>query len=98
MTILRLAEQMKIKGLILVSAGYNNENEHQPWNWNRIKSNAQWIEQFQSSDDPFTPVNSSRYIAKQIQSNYHEFKDRDHFLCTEFSDLIDVIKYRCELS
>ncbi len=98
MTILRLCEQMKIQGLILISAGYDNDNENQQWNWNKIKSNTQWIEQFHSSDDPFTPVNSSRYIAKQLQSIYHEFNDRNHFLCTEFPDLINVIKNRCRLT
>ncbi len=82
MAILRLCEQMKIKGLILISAGYSNDKESQLWNWNKIKSNTQWIEQFRSSDDPFTPVNSSRHIAKQLQSTYHEFNDRNHFLCT----------------
>jgi predicted alpha/beta hydrolase family esterase len=98
MAIMRLSEQIKVKGLILVSAGYDNDDKSQVWDWNKIKSNTQWIEQFQSSDDPFTPVNSSRFIAKQLQSIYHEFNDRDHFLCAEFPDLIDIIKYRCALS
>ncbi|CAF0894325.1 unnamed protein product [Rotaria sordida] len=98
MAILRVCEQVKVKGLILVSAGYYDHDVDQLWNWNKIKANAQWIEQFHSSDDPFTPVNSSRHIAKEVQSTYHEFNDRNHFLCTEFPDLIDVIKYRCGLS
>jgi predicted alpha/beta hydrolase family esterase len=99
MAILRLCEQIKVKGLILVSAGYNNDDKkRQLWNWNKIKSNTQWIEQFQSSDDPFTPVDSSRHIARELQSIYHEFTDRNHFLCTEFPDIINIIKYRCQLS
>ncbi|CAF2963002.1 unnamed protein product [Rotaria sp. Silwood2] len=97
MAILRVCEQMKVKGLILVSAGYYDHDANQLWNWNKIKTNVQWIEQFHSSDDPFTPVDSSRHIAKQVQSTYHEFNNRNHFLCTEFPDLIDVIKYRCGL-
>ena len=97
MTILRLAEEMKIKGFILISAGYEIRDEHHLWNWEKIRSNTEWIEQFHSSDDPFTSVDSSRFIAKQIRSNYHEFNDRNHFLCTEFPDLIDVIKCRCGL-
>lgn len=98
MAILRLAEDMKIQGLILVSAGYDDQTENHRWNWNQIKSNTQWIEQFHGSDDPFTSVNTARLIAKQLQSNYHEFHDRNHFLCTEFPDLIDLIKSRCELT
>lgn len=98
MAILRLSEQVKVQGLILVSAGYEDNGSNQLWNWNKIKSNAQWIEQFHSSDDPFTPVESSRHIAKELQTVYHEFNDRNHFLCTEFPDLIDVIKHRCGLS
>ncbi|CAM4859244.1 unnamed protein product [Rotaria socialis] len=98
MAILRLCEQVKVQGLILISAGYEGNDEDQLWNWNKIKDNTQWIEQFHSSDDPFAPVNSSRYIAKRIQSTYHEFHDRNHFLCPEFPDLIDIIKTRCGLS
>ena len=98
MAIMRLCEQIKVKGLILVSAGYDNDDKNQLWDWNKIKANTQWIEQFQSSDDPFTPVNSSRHIAKQLHTKYHEFSDRDHFLCAEFPDLIDIIKYRCGFS
>ncbi len=97
MAILRLCEQIKVKGLILVSAGFDNDDKSQQMNWKKIKSNTQWIEQFQSSDDPFTPVHSSRHIAKELQNSYHEFNDRNHFLCTEFPDIIDIIKYRCEL-
>ncbi|CAF0985699.1 unnamed protein product [Didymodactylos carnosus] len=98
MAILRLCEQIKVKGLILVSAGYDNNDKDQSWNWNKIKSNTQWIEQFHSSDDPFTSVDSSRHIAKQLHSTYHEFNDRNHFLCNEFPDLINVIQDRCGLS
>ncbi|CAF0850411.1 unnamed protein product [Adineta steineri] len=98
MAILRLCEQMKIKGLILVSAGYDKNDKNQLYNWNKIKSNAQWIEQFHSSDDPFTPVDSSRHIAKEVQSTYHEFNDRNHFLCPDFPDIINVIKRHCQLS
>lgn len=92
MAILRLCEQMKVKGLILVSAGYDDRDLVKPWNWDKIKRNTRWIEQFHSSDDPFTSVNSSRNIAKELHSNYHEFNNRNHFLCIEFPDLIDVIK------
>ncbi|CAF0958135.1 unnamed protein product [Adineta steineri] len=98
MAILRLCEQMKIKGLILVSAGYDKNDKNQLYNWNTIKSNTQWIEQFHSSDDPFTPVDSSRHIAKEVQSIYHEFNDRNHFLCPDFPDIINVIKRHCQLS
>ncbi|CAF0780052.1 unnamed protein product [Adineta steineri] len=35
MAILRLCEQMKIKGLILVSAGYDKNDKNQLYNWNK---------------------------------------------------------------
>ena len=98
MAILRLAELMKIKGLILVSAGYANDDQSKKFNWNQIRSNTQWIEQFHSSDDPFTSVDYARDIAQQLKSNYREFHDRNHFLCTQFPDLIEVIQFRSGLS
>jgi hypothetical protein len=63
-----------------------------------IKSNTQWIEQFHSSDNPFTPVNNIHYIDKQLQSTYHKFNHRNHFLCNEFTDLINLIKNQCRLT
>jgi len=36
MTILKLCEQIKIQGLILISPGYDNDNENQQWNLNKI--------------------------------------------------------------
>jgi pimeloyl-ACP methyl ester carboxylesterase len=98
MAILRLCEQMRIKGIILASAGYSDDEKNHGWDWKKIKSNTQWIEQFHSADDPFTPVESSRHIAGELQSTYHEFNDRNHFLCPEFPDIVDVIKRRCQLS
>lgn len=91
MAILRLAEQMKIKGLILVSAGYDQNIIKDNYNWNLIQSNTQWIEQFHSSDDPFTTVQSARHIAQQLNSIYKEFHDRNHFLSDQFPELIDIV-------
>ena len=98
MAILRLAEQMNIKGLILISAGHQHIIENDNYNWNRIKSNTQWIEQLHSSDDPFTSVESARDIAKQLNTHYKEFNDRNHFLCDQFPDLIEIVKHRCQSS
>ena len=92
MAILRLCEQMKVKGIILVSAGYDSNENNSNWNWKKIKSNTQWIEQFHSTDDLFTPLVSSRHIANELQSVYHEFTDRNHFLCPDFPDIVTIIK------
>jgi predicted alpha/beta hydrolase family esterase len=59
-----LLEDTKVRGAILVSAchtdlGSDNERESGyytgEWQWDRIKSNADWIVQYGSADDPFIP-------------------------------------------
>jgi hypothetical protein len=75
-------EKHKLKGLILVSAChtdlgmeseaisnyYPHADGSNPWDWNAIKSNAQWIVQFHSLDDPFIPIEEARYVAEHVKS------------------------------
>lgn len=70
---MRLAENNKIFGSVLV-AGYhtdlNDEKEKKsgyfdkPWNWEAIKNNQKWIIQFNSSDDPWIPIDEARFLQK----------------------------------
>ena len=103
--VLRLLESHKLLGAIVIGVnhtdlGYPEEKESgyydQPWQWGKMKANAQWIVQFCSQDDPYIPIKEPRYIHEQIDSEYHEFVDRGHFgseheQSKTFPELIEVI-------
>jgi predicted alpha/beta hydrolase family esterase len=104
---MRFAENNKLLGSILVGAMYTDlgiEKERlsgyfdQPWNWEAIKNNQQWIMQFASTDDPWIPIDEARFIHKNIESEYHEFTDQGHFggdyYKEKFPELVSVIKSR----
>ena len=68
---LRLAEQQRLAGVVLVCAchtdlGEASEREagyySRPWLWEDMKSNTPWILQYHSTDDPFIPVAEARYV------------------------------------
>ena len=66
-----------------------------PWNWDSIRANAGWIEQFHSTDDRFINPVEARKVNEMLGevNTYHEFTDRDHFF-RPFEELIDVLRRR----
>ena len=85
---MRLAEQHKILGSVLVGAYHtdlNMDTERQsgyftkPWDWVSIKRHQQWIILFASQDDPWIAIEEPRYIHQQLDCEYHEFKNQGHF-------------------
>ena len=105
---LRFAENNKILGSVLVSGYYTdlrNENEMKsgyfsdPWNWESIKNNQQWIIQFASTDDPFIPIEQPRTLHQNLDTEYHEYQDQKHFGYgsapkLEFPELLEFLKKR----
>lgn len=108
---LRLLEQHKLLGLILVSAChtdlgmaseaisgyYPRADGSNPWHWDRIRSNAQWIVQFHSRDDPFIPIEEARFVAQKTASEYLEQERRGHYMDRDMKDLIDIVAKKCDL-
>lgn len=85
---MRLAEKNRILGSVLVGAYHtdlNMDKEKQSgyfdraWEWDSIKNNQQWMVLFASQDDPWIPVEQSRYIHIQLNCEYHEYKHEGHF-------------------
>ena len=85
---MRFAQTNKILGTILVGSYYTDlgmATEKQsgyfnnPWQWDVIKNNQQWIIQFASTDDPWIPIEEPRYIREKLKSEYIEFNDQGHF-------------------
>jgi predicted alpha/beta hydrolase family esterase len=105
---LRFAEKNKILGTVLVGAYYTDlgdESEkksgyfNNPWDWKSIKNNQKFIIQFASIDDPFIPVEEPRILHKNLDTEYHEYKDKKHFghglvPKLEFPELIEFLKQK----
>ena len=95
------AERNKILGSVLVGVCHTDLGEEServsgyydhPWDWKKIKNNQNWIVQFASIDDPYIPVAEPRFVREQLQTEYHEYADRGHFMNTEFPELIEAVK------
>ncbi len=85
---MRFAEDNKILGSVLVGGYYtdlNDEKEKEseyfdkPWDWQSIKENQKFIIQFNSTDDPWIPIEEARFIHKNLNTEYYEFADKGHF-------------------
>ena len=98
---MRYAETQRIFGSVLVGAmhtdlgirseimsGYYDE----PWDWEEIKANQNWIVQFASTDDPFIPIEEPRHIRDMLGTDYHEYTNKGHFTDFWFPELVTVIK------
>lgn len=99
---MRYAEKHQIAGSVLIGACYTDlgdETEREsgyydkPWGWNDIKKNQAWIIQFASTDDPYIPIEEARHIHEKLNSEYHEFNDRGHFMYEGvFKELVEAIQ------
>ncbi len=85
---MRLAEKQRIRGSVLVGAYHTHlgmENERasgyfdEPWDWERIRKNQEWISLFASTDDPWIPIEEPRFMQQQLQCEYHEYTNQGHF-------------------
>ena len=103
--ILKYLEENKCKLAILVGAchtdlgderekksGYFND----PWQWDKIKTNAGKIVLFASRNDPYIPISEALFIKDKLEPEYHEYTDEGHFGAdinkTEFPEIITIVK------
>ena len=71
------------------ASGYYRE----PWQWQRIRENQQWVGIFHSTDDPLIPIAEARHVAAQLKGSYFEFANRGHFNQShEFPEALDFIR------
>lgn len=107
--ILRYLETYKVFGAILVGVNYTDlgfpeEKESgyysDPWQWDKIKKNVDWIAQFTSRDDPYISEMESRHIHAQLGTKYYEYPGRGHFMVDDnpvnnkFPELMKEIEVR----
>jgi predicted alpha/beta hydrolase family esterase len=101
---MRYAETHKIKASVLVGACYTDLGDDiekisgyydEPWQWETIKKNQEWIAQFASVDDPIIPIEEGRFVHEKLNTEYYEFPDKFHFGWPEpmptFPELLEVI-------
>lgn len=93
---MRYAETHRILGSVLVGACYTDLGEaservsgyyDEPWRWDAIKANQQFILLFASPTDPYIPIAEARFIQKHLGATYFELPDRGHFEEREFPEL-----------
>ncbi len=85
---MKFAEKNCLLGSMLVGAYHTDlglENEKlsgyfdEPWDWEAIKKNQQWIIQFASLNDPWIPIKEAHYVRDKLHTIYHESTDQGHF-------------------
>lgn len=85
---MRYAEKNKILGSVLVAPyhtdlGEESEKEsgyfNRQWDWKAIKKNQKFIIQFNSTDDPWIPIEEARFVHEKLDTDYHEYTDQGHF-------------------
>jgi len=70
------------------ASGYFNR----PFEWKDMKTNASWIAQFHSLDDPLVPISQARHVHKELNTEYTELTSSGHFQDDEFPELLQFIK------
>jgi len=100
---MKYAETHQIMGSVLVgtySTHLDVETEKAsgyfdlPWQWEKIKENQLWSIVLASHDDPYIPIQEQRYVAEQLDSEYHEYDDKGHFMEHEFEELVAAVLRR----
>ena len=99
---MRLAEQQKVAGIILVAAAHTDLGDagerasgyfDEPWNWAAIPPNCNFIHQFHSVDDPLIPVAEARFVAAQLKGENHVYEEllqSSHFF-EPWQELLDAV-------
>lgn len=68
-------------GLVLVSAYTSDQGDelearsgyfNRPWEWDKIRSNAGFVVQFGSTDDPFLPWAEQQEVADGLEAELHK--------------------------
>ncbi len=86
--IMRYLEKNKCKLAILIGVCHTDlglESEKKsgyysgPWQWDKIKNNAEKIIIFASKNDPYIPISEPLLIKNKLAADFHEYDDGGHF-------------------
>ena len=100
---MRIMEKHEVAGAFLVSpcvtdlgseyermSGYYDE----PWQWEKMRENSQFVDQFSSRDDHLVPWEEQYQVHKNLKTKLHEFQTEGHFLFETFPELTRAIVQR----
>jgi len=102
---MRFAETYKVRGLVLVAACYTDLGEaseaisgyyDRPWQWDKIKSNTQFITQFADQQDCFIPYSEAEVVHQGLGSELIASSRSDHFMVKKLPELLDHILAKLE--
>ena len=103
---MRYAQTHRIFGSVLIGASYTDLGIRtekmsgyfeEPWDWEAIRANQNWVVQFASTDDPFIPIEEPRHIHAKLETDYREKADRGHFMDTRFPEIVTELKEKLDL-
>jgi predicted alpha/beta hydrolase family esterase len=106
---LRYIEAHKVLGAVIVGAYYTDLGDEKErvsgyfdgiWKWNEIKNNSRWIVQFASKNDPYIPIEESRFIRDKLSTEYYEYENAGHFGVDvgkkEFPEIVEIIRKKLD--
>jgi predicted alpha/beta hydrolase family esterase len=97
---MRYAETHRLLGSVLVGVCHTDLGDRgeaasgyfrEPWQWQRIRDNQEWVAIFSSTDDPHIPIAEPRFVAAQLRCSYYEFTNRGHFV--DSRELPEVVQF-----
>lgn len=103
MAAMRYAETHRLLGSVLVGVCHTDLGDRseaasgyyrQPWQWDRIRANQEWIGIFNSTDDPHIPIAEPRFVAARLRCSYFEYDDRGHFTDADFPELTRFVRQK----
>ncbi len=103
--IMRYLEENKCSLAILVGVCYTDlgvESEkksgyyNNPWQWEKIRNNADKIIIFASKNDPYIPISQPLLISQKLDAEYHQYNDEGHFGSDvnkkEFPEIVTAVR------
>jgi len=104
---LRYAETHRLLGSVLIGVCHTDLGDggeiasgyyREPWRWDHIRENQEWIAIYNSTDDPHIPISEPRFVAAQLRCSYFEFTDRGHFVDDrEFPEVLQYVRRKLSL-
>jgi len=105
---MRYAETRRLRGSVLVGVCHTDLGDaderasgyyREPWRWDTIRGNQDWIGIFHSTDDPLIPVAEAREVAARLRCSYFEHTDRGHFADrAPFPELVQFVRRKLALT
>lgn len=98
---MRYAQSHQIRGSVLVGVCHTDLGDpfevqsgyyKDPWPWDTIRANQDFIGVFHSTDDPHIPAAEARHVAARLRASYFEFTNRGHFTDSRLPEVVDYLR------